>query len=138
MNADLELQIAIRARLLATPAVLALVPAASILDRHARPAPSPSIILGESQAVDEDISLRRAVTRIYHTAHVWKREPSLEGVKAICGTIRGAIHSGRLGLAAGYHCADAYVSGIRTIRDPDGETSHGIVTIEALIHEVLP
>ena len=129
-------QVAIRARLVATPAVVALVPAASILDRNQRPAPSPSIILGESQAVDEGDSIARNRARVYHTLHVWKREPSLEGVKVICAAIRSAIHAGRLDLGAGFHCADVRVSSMRQMRDPDGETSHGVVTVEALVEEL--
>ena len=129
-------QVAIRNRLVATAAVTALVPAASILDVNQRPSPSPSIILGESQAVDEGTSLRRAHVRVYHTIHVWKREPSLEGVKVICGAIRKAIHAGRLDLGAGLHCADALVSPMRQMRDPDGESSHGVVTVEVLVCEV--
>ncbi|WP_035026600.1 DUF3168 domain-containing protein [Gemmobacter nectariphilus] len=129
-------QVAIRARLVATPAVVALVPAASILDRNQRPAPSPSIVLGESQAVDEGDSIARNRARVYHTLHVWKREPSLEGVKVICAAIRMAIHAGRLDLGAGFHCADVRVSSMRQMRDPDGETSHGVVTVEALVEEL--
>lgn len=129
-------QVAIRNRLVATAAVTALVPAASILDVNQRPSPSPSIILGESQAVDEGTSLRRAHVRVYHTIHVWKREPSLEGVKIICAAIRKAIHAGRLDLGTGLHCADALVSSMRQMRDPDGETSHGVVTVEVLVAEV--
>jgi hypothetical protein len=136
VSIDLAAQKALRARLVATGAVTALVPAANILDRNQRPAPSPAIILGESQVVDEGDSLDRSRGRVYHTLHVWKREPSLEGVKAICGAIRAAVRSGRLILDAGYHCADAKVSGIRTLRDPDGETSHGVVTVEMLVAEV--
>jgi hypothetical protein len=131
-------QIAIRARLAATPAVTSLVPATSILDVNQRPTPSPSIILGESQAVDEGTSLRRAHVRVFHTIHVWKQEPSLEGVKIICGEIRMAIHAGRLVLGTGLHCADALVSSMRQMRDPDGETSHGVVTVEVLVCEVAP
>lgn len=131
-------QVAIRNRLTATPTVTALVPASAILDVNQRPAPSPSIILGESQAVDEGTSLRRAHVRIFHTIHVWKREPSLEGVKLICGAIRTAINAGRLDLGTGLHCADALVSSMRQMRDPDGETSHGVVTVEVLVNEVAP
>jgi hypothetical protein len=129
-------QVAIRNRLVATAAVTALVPAASILDVNQRPTPTPSIILGESQAVDEGTSLRRAHVRVYHTIHVWKQEPSLEGVKVICAAIRKAIHAGRLSLGTGLHCADALVSDMRQMRDPDGETSHGVVTVEVLVAEV--
>lgn len=138
MSADLAVQKALRARLVATSAVTALVPAASILDVNQRPAPDPSIILGETQAVDEGTSLQRNHIRIYHTVHVWKREPSLAGVKAICGAIRAAVHAGRLALDPGFHCADAFVSSMRYLRDPDGERSHGVVTVEVLVAEVAP
>lgn len=138
MSVDLTVQKAVRARLVATQAVTDLVPAVSILDRSQRPAPSPSIILGEVQTVDEGTSFQRTHTRVYHTVHVWKREPSLEGIKAICGAIRSAIQFGRMFLDPGYHAADVKVSSIRTVRDPDGETSHGIVTIEVLVSEDAP
>lgn len=138
MTAELELQKALRARLTTTAALMALVPTSNVLDTNQRPAPRPSIILGESQAVDEGTSLKRTHTRIYHTIHVWTREPSLEGVKAICGLIRQAIdHGPRLVMAAPFHCADLRVSSSRTLRDPDGEHSHGVATVEALITEAL-
>lgn len=133
MSADLEVQKAIRARLISFPAVSALVPAANILDRNQRPVPVPGIMLGETQVVDEGTSLKRAHVRVFHTVHVWQREASLEGVKAIAWAVRSAIHSGRLSLGAGLHCADAFVSSTRFLRDPDGETSHGVVTVEVLV-----
>ncbi|MFJ1293247.1 DUF3168 domain-containing protein [Paracoccus yeei] len=132
MNIDLEVQKAIRARL-TTYAVG--VPAAQIIDANQRPSKLPAILLGDSQAVDEGTSLRRAHTRVYHSLHVWQREPSLEGVKTIAGAIRGAIQSARLTLAAGLHCADARVSSMRFLRDPDGEHSHGVVVVEVLVSE---
>ena len=135
MSADLALQQALRARLVATPAVTALVPAASILDRHHRPAPSPCIVLGETQEVDAGTSLQRRHTRIYHTIHVWVREASTEGGKAIGAAIRAALRAGRLDLGAGFHCADQRLSSARYLRDPDGETTHGVLTIEALVVE---
>lgn len=136
MSVDLAVQKALRARLVATSAVTELVPANAILDRNQRPAPSPSIILGEVQMLDEGTSMARAHTRVYHTLHVWKKEPSLEGVKTVAGAIRTAIHAGRLELGAGFHAADAKVSSIRTLRDPDGETSHAVVTVDVLVAEV--
>jgi hypothetical protein len=135
MSIDLAVQIAIRNRLVATPAVTALVPAGSILDRNQRPAPSPSIILGESQLLDEGTSLARRHSRVFHTVHVWKQEASLEGVKTIVGAIRSAINADRLALGDGLHCADVHVASMRFLRDPDGETSHGVVTIEVLVGE---
>lgn len=132
MNIDLEVQKAIRARL-TTYAVG--VPAAQIIDANQRPSKLPAILLGDSQAADEGSSLRRAHTRVYHSLHVWQREPSLEGAKTIAGAIRSAIHSARLTLAPGLHCADARVSSMRFLRDPDGEHSHGVVVVEVLVSE---
>jgi hypothetical protein len=133
MSADLALQKALRARLAATSAVTALVPATSILDRNERPVPVPSIILGDTQVLDEETSMTRAHQRIFHTLHVWKRETGTDGVKAICWEIRRAVHAGRLALEGGFHCADMRVQDIRILRDPDGVTTHGVVTVNALI-----
>lgn len=133
MSADHALQVAIRARLVATSAVTALVPATSILDRNARPAPDPSIILGEGQSVDNG-RIDRKTQRVYATLHVWKKEPGLAGAKAIAGAIRTAIHAERP-VGIGYQIGDCFVSGTRFMRDPDGETAHGVVTIEALMSE---
>jgi uncharacterized protein DUF3168 len=132
MSATIELQTAIRARLVATLAVTALVPAANILDRHARPAPDPSIVLGEDQAIEDD-DVERIRQRIFSTLHVWKKEASLAGAKAIAGEIRTALHGSRLVLASGYFCGDTRVSDMRFLRDPDGETSHAIVTVESRV-----
>ena len=136
MSASLALQKALRTRLVGTSYVVALVPADAILDRHQRPAPSPSIILGESHEVDDGSDLGRHHLRIYHTIHVWLREVSLEGVTTISWAIRSALRE-RLDLGLGFHCADVRIADTRALRDPDGETSHGIVTIEALIEETI-
>ncbi|EAQ23229.1 DUF3168 domain-containing protein [Roseovarius sp. 217] len=138
MSVDLAVQIAIRARLVATSTVTNLVAAASILDRNKSPAPSPSIVLGDAHVVDEGNSLSRSRSRVYHTIHVWKVEPSREGVKAISAAIRTAIQSGRLDLGPSFHCVDWRVSSMRALSDPDGETSHGIVTVDVLADEVAP
>lgn len=134
MTADHAVQTAIRGRLVGTSAVTALVPAASILDRNARPAPDPSIIIGEGQSVDGG-RIDRAVRRVFSDLHVWKREPGTAGVKQIAGSIRDALHSGRLALASPYQCGDCLVAGMRYLRDPDGETAHGIITVETLVSE---
>lgn len=135
MSAEIAVQIAIRSRLVTTAGVLALVPAENILDRNERPVPFPSIILGEDQTVDTGDSIQRDRVRIFSTLHVWKREESTVGAKAIAWAIRTAIHAGRLDLGSGFECIDYRVSGQRFMRDPDGKTSHGVVTIETLVRE---
>jgi hypothetical protein len=131
----LALQKAIRLRLINTAAVIALVPATNILDRNERPAPSPCILMGEDQEVDEDFTIKRDYIRVYSTLHIWKVEPSTAGVKAIAGAIRKAI--GRLRrLDIGdpdFVCADCRVDGVRYLRDPDGEHSHAVLTVNSLV-----
>lgn len=129
MDVETAVQKAIRGRLVAAPDLLALVPAGNILDTNKAPAPRPSIIMGESQAVDEGADLGRRL-HVWHTLHLWVTEPSTAKVKAIAGAIRGAILSGHLDLGVGWHCASAFVASQRFMRDPDGETSHGVVTVE--------
>lgn len=136
---SLAVQKALRARFVATTAVTVLVPAQNILDRNQRPAPDPSIVLGEDQTVEpgSEQLISRTLVRVYSTIHIWKREPSLTGVKTIAGAIRRAI--GRVQPLdiddPDYSCADCKIDSTRFIRDPDGETSHGIVVINSLIQE---
>jgi hypothetical protein len=130
-------QKALRARFIATAAVTALVPATNILDHNQRPAPSPSIILGEDQVIDQGLTLMRDYVRVFSTIHIWKKEPSLAGVKAISDAIRRAVGRVRaLDLAdPDYAATDCHIESSRFLRDPDGETSHGIVVISTLIQQ---
>lgn len=137
MNVEGEVQTAIRSRLIATLAVTSLVPASNILDTNQRPAPRPSIVMGESQSVDAGTSIQRAHTRVYHTLHIWVKEPSLARSKAIGAAIKGEMRKGRLSLPDGLSCADLMIASQRFMRDPDGEHSHGVVTVEILVSEVL-
>lgn len=136
MNIGYQIQKAIRARLVNTAAVTALVPALSILDRNERPAPDPSIILGEDQIIDDGDMIDRSVSRVVSTLHIWKRETGVIGAKSIAGAVRDAIRQGRLAFDTGLQCVDCRVSDMRFLRDPDGVTAHGVVTIETTVREV--
>lgn len=131
MSADLALQKAIRAVLVGRAELVALVPAASILDRNARPNPSPSIIIGEGQEIDAGY-VTGGVVRLVHTLHVWKEEPSLVGVRLIGWQIRQALRAGRVVLDGGF-VLGGWAATARYLRDPDGVTSHGVVTVTATV-----
>lgn len=135
MTPEIALQKAIRTRLATNAVVTDLVPATSILDRNERPAPDPSIIIGEGQSRDDGDSIARRLTTVFMDLHVWKKEASTAGVKAIAGAIRAAFRP-KLDGSDGFHFVDAYVSGARFLRDPDGETSHAVVTITAKVQEL--
>ncbi|MFO1104599.1 MAG: DUF3168 domain-containing protein [Amaricoccus sp.] len=135
MSAALALQIALRARLVGTPAVVALVPAACIIDRGDRPAAPACIVLGEAQEIEDGGMTRRRV-RVHHTLHVWRRETSLEGVTAIAGQVRAAVHAAPLDLPDQFACLGAWVSSVRTLRDPSGTMGHAVVTVEAIVEDL--
>lgn len=134
---SLAVQKALRLRLISTPAVTALVPATSILDTNQRPVPNPAIIIGEDQIVDIGLTLKRDWVRAISTVHIWKKEPSLVGIKEIAGTIRRSIDRvRRLDLDdPDFVCSDCKIVGATFMRDPDGETSHGVVKIESLVQQ---
>lgn len=134
MSKSLALQAAMRAAFIASPAVLALVPASSILDRHRRPYPSPSVIIGEGIAGPYSGNVRRDRQELFAVVDVWAEEPSTEGVKRIMGALWAALKlDPRPALQGGYHLADWQVYRERVMRDPNGTTAHGILTVQALI-----
>ncbi|MGE0853647.1 MAG: DUF3168 domain-containing protein [Hyphomicrobiaceae bacterium] len=137
MTASLAVQKAVRARLVASNGVTSLVPEENILDTNQRPAPSPSILLGEAQDVDANRTLARDFTSVFLTMHIWQREPSLVGVKMIAGAVRRALgRLTRLDLDdEDFVCCDFRFESARFLRDPDGEMAHGVVTFVALIQE---
>ena len=137
MSAALALQKAVRGRLVASPAVLALVEAAQIVDRHGTPAAFPSILLGEDQELDAEITFERRHVRVFSTLHVWDRSAGTTRAKAIAGAIRDALHGVDLPLDAG-RLLDLKHASTRYLRDPDGQTTHAVVTLEALIQEPRP
>lgn len=136
-DASLAVQRALRTRFISTPGLIELVPAANILDRNQRPVIDPSITLGFDQVIDADIAVARDYVRCFSTIDIWKKEPSLEGVKRISGLIRRAVNRvQRLDLDdPDFFCSDFKINSSRFLRDPGGEFSHGIVVVETLIQE---
>ena len=88
---SLDLQQAVRARLVASPAVIALVPAGSIFDRSRRPESFPCVIMGEGQTVNEALTYGRQHVRCYLDVHVWTHADALSSVKAISGPVVAAL-----------------------------------------------
>jgi hypothetical protein len=130
---SLALQTALRARLIASPAVTALVPAEHIFDGATRPEAFPSIIIGDGQVVlegDQHPAWRNVT--VYCDLHVWALEAGLATVKAIAGAVWDAI--GTSLDVPGFLLSDGvHVTGIRFVRDPDGKAGHAVVSVEALI-----
>lgn len=136
MTPEIALQKAVRVCLVNQVEITHLVPAANILDRNERPNPRPSIIIGEGISRDEGDSIARNLTRVWLDLHIWIKEVSSIGAKLTAGAIRSAIRAQPPLGDEQFHIVDCYVESTRFLRDPDGETSHGVVTVNAKVHEL--
>ena len=126
---SLDLQKAIRERLIESSVVTSLVPAAHVLDRNSRPEVFPCILIGEGQTLADD-GLARNRHQTFADLHLWQREAGLVGVKQIAGAIRRAL-SDTILQTDHFYVADIYIARSRFLRDPDGIHSHGIVSLTA-------
>lgn len=133
MEPSLELQKAVRQRLVASSAVVALVPAVNILDKNSRPIVFPSVIIGEGQTVPGG-DIARARHDVFLDLHIWAKEAGLMFSKQVAGAIRAALADSRWNLT-GLHIADLHISSSRFLRDPSGEHSHGVVSLSATVLE---
>jgi hypothetical protein len=129
---SLDLQKGIRARLLASADLMALVPADSVLDSTGRPELMPMVGIGEGQTV-----YRRFDSTTHATVHVWVQEPGLTTSKQIANAIVAALKvdaqiEGVL-ILDNFVCLDLQVTQTRFMRDPHGSYSHGIVTVAGIM-----
>lgn len=134
MSASLDLQKALYARLVST---FADIPAFSVLHQTPTPSRFPCVVIGEAQEVAEDVTLDREHVRVFFTLHVWAREEGVILVKQAGDAIRQAVNSWAPALDT-HHVVDLRHVSSRYMRDPDGETSHAALVIEALLQEQRP
>ncbi len=134
MEPSLDLQKAIRARLVASSAVTAIIPASAIVDRNATPALDNSIVIGEGYSNPDD-GLARARHHAFADLHIWRKEPGLVGAKQVIGAIRDALNDGPLALD-NFHVADLRIASSRFLRDPGGLHSHAVLSLEARLVEL--
>lgn len=130
MTPDLALQKALLARLTADAEVSTLVPAGNVIDAYGVPQRFPCIIFSDGQVVREPVTLECRHRRVYATLHVWTK--SMPAARAIAGAITTAVESAQL-VTDGHRSISTVVSSRRFLRDSDGETSHGVVTVDCLM-----
>lgn len=136
MEPSLALQALIRAQLVASPGVVALVPTASILDRNSRPETFPLILIGEGQTMP-DAGLDRTRHEVFSDLHVWTKETGLAQAKTIVGAVRVALATFPRAVD-GLHVTDLRIASARFMRDPDGLHAHAVVSVVALVKETTP
>jgi hypothetical protein len=129
--ASLALQKALVARLRAEVASLA----GRVYDRAPQEVAFPHVELGAIEIVDAAAAgdcvepLEATVT-----LHVWSRATGAVECRRIAGAIRAALRGWTPDLTAeGWRAAPVEVGQLRDMEDPDGLTTHGVVTLTALI-----
>lgn len=131
----LALQAAIRARLIETPAVMALVEADKIIDGPARPEHFPTIIFGGAQTA---LAGRTGAWRqvwVYLELHVWTLELGTEGARNIANEIDRALIEAPDVPGFQLINGNLRVTDMRFMRDPSEAHGHGVVSVEALLGE---
>lgn len=87
----------------------------------------PYVTIGESQSLAADITCRDGEEE-YVDLHIWSQYSGQKELKDIAAAIHAALHGVSLS-AAGRSSAHAFIQSVRTMRDPDGVTRHGVVTV---------
>jgi len=133
MSASNELQTLIYQRLMAFPAVQAAV-ADRIYDQPSATATLPYISFGPSDAVEDDAD---CITGRVETIQIdcWSRyQGGFKEVKTLADAVKKALHryAGEMEVNA---LVEMTVETVRFFRDPDGVTSHGVVTVQAIVEE---
>jgi len=130
---SLELQKAMVARLKADATLITLVNG-RVYDS---PPPSPTypfISLGPDQILPSRADCYDG-SEITLQVDAWSRSVGYPEVKRIADAIRASLNDAPLVLA-GQRLVDIYESETRTLRDPDGATSHAAISFRALTEPV--
>jgi hypothetical protein len=128
MSSSLELQKAIVARLRADITLAGIV-GQRVYDN---PGPSPTfpyVTVGEDQIIP-DRSQGYEGDDVTITLHAWSRHIDFSQAKRIIEAIRASLTDAPLTLT-GYRLINLERVDSRTLRDPDGLTSHGVITFLA-------
>lgn len=129
-NPELEIQGAIVARLKADAGVAALV-AGRVYDTVPANAVFPYVTIGPVDSVDDDADCITGLL-VAQQIDVWSRAVGTPEAKKIVDAVRHALHDQEAALPlssngmAYFECRNARIN-----RDPDGLTSHGILSFEA-------
>lgn len=132
MSAAAELQKTVYAALVADAGVGALI-GDRIYDAMPSGGNYPCVTFGPSQEITDDADCIDGEEH-YLQLDVWSREQGrMNPCKQIVAAVKAALHETDLTLADPYAMAFIRVTDTRTMRDADGITAHGIVTIQAMV-----
>lgn len=125
---------ALGARLAATPAVVAAVPAAHIVDAHALPQAFPMIQIGEGHVLRENLTLSRRHVRVLAKVDIWTANGATSRPRVIAGLVNEALRA-PLELADGMRVLDQEVERMTFQRVAESDRGHAVVLLSVLVEE---
>lgn len=91
----------------------------------------PYISFGEFQSVDDSADCIDSM-ELFATLHAWSRAFGTVEVKGMVDQIRIALHDQPLDLGPGFNWVLSENQMSRILKDPDGVTKHGVITIRVV------
>jgi hypothetical protein len=128
-DASLPLQAAIVSRLRNDAAVSAIV-AGRVYDLVKPDTSFPYVSIGDDQVVGERAECYDGC-EVNVPIHAWSRAVGFPELKRLTAAIQTSLLAPPLTLT-GFRLVDAEITETRHLRDPDGATSHGILTLRVL------
>ncbi len=132
-SAGFELQKAMHAALAGNAELTALLGGTHVYDDVPRSAAFPYVTFGQSTERDWSTGGEEGREHLL-TLHVWSRARGHRETHEIMGALRTAIHDVTLPLA-GHRLVNMRHEFSDAMRDPDGETYHGVVRYRAVTEE---
>lgn len=127
------LQVLVYQTLLANPAVSAIV-AARVYDRPPAGAAAPYISFGPSDQVEDDADCLTGHVAALQIDCWSEAQDGMRECKALVTAVKKALHNLSGDLTTGA-LVSARVTLVRVMPDPDGITTHGVITLEAAVEE---
>ncbi|TCM57827.1 uncharacterized protein DUF3168 [Rhizobium sp. PP-F2F-G48] len=131
---SVALRTAIRAALIDTPAVTAMVQPDHIRAGSTRPEHMPMIIMSDGQTVFLGHAAgSQYVARVYVDLHIWAMEDRNDTAKAIGFAVMNVLKHAPA--TAGFDVDEWALPVVRWMRDPDPDKAytHGVMTVEAVM-----
>lgn len=126
----LDMLAALVAALKAEPSVSAIA-SDRVYDRVPQRVQYPCLQVRDIQVLNDDAECVDGF-EIFADVHVWSRAYGTPETRRLCSAAHTAIHNATLPLA-NFSLVEIRHESTRVLDDPDGETSHGIVTFRALV-----
>ena len=135
IDPSLALQKLIRTRLTASSALTALVPATSIRDLNRLPDAYPLIQIS-ADTTNYPREFESWHSEVFASLHIWTKEDGSIAARQIAGAIVEALRE-RPWTADDHEVITLNVRSARYMRDPEGEHCHAVLTVRAILQEMV-